>query len=352
MKQLLGKSPSGLFATQTLTGHVIRGAAAFALLGGVTMKRSFRLLAAAVLCAGCAPDLKPAHSVNDSGNVWFATADSLARKADEPRLVMADPVDISGDLSFPSGSGPFPAVVLAHGCEGLGNAEAGWAPILREWGYATFVIDSLLGRGLKEVCTSATTLTGTQRIPDAYGALRILAAHPKVDPARVALMGFSHGGILTMGASTAWAKETFAPAGRPAFRAFFAFYPFCNIVYPERERISGPVRIHTGELDDWTPAGPCVHLAQQLKGSGQDAMATVYPGAHHGFDNIGRSLLYLPNVDSAANCSFKLASILGPFPPPSVATKCFRKGATIAWSPEATEQARHNVRTQLAELLR
>ena len=32
MKQLLGKSPSRLFATQTPTGHVIRGAVAFALL--------------------------------------------------------------------------------------------------------------------------------------------------------------------------------------------------------------------------------------------------------------------------------------------------------------------------------
>jgi len=32
MKQLLAKSPSGLFATQTPTGHVIRGAVAFALL--------------------------------------------------------------------------------------------------------------------------------------------------------------------------------------------------------------------------------------------------------------------------------------------------------------------------------
>jgi hypothetical protein len=32
MKQFLGKSPSGLFATRTLTGHVIRGAVAFALL--------------------------------------------------------------------------------------------------------------------------------------------------------------------------------------------------------------------------------------------------------------------------------------------------------------------------------
>ncbi len=32
MKRLLGKSSSGLFATQTLTGHVIRGAVAFFLL--------------------------------------------------------------------------------------------------------------------------------------------------------------------------------------------------------------------------------------------------------------------------------------------------------------------------------
>jgi dienelactone hydrolase len=267
---------------------------------------------------------------------------------------MGDPAVISGDLSFPSGPGPFPAVVLAHGCGGLGNAETAWAPVLRDWGYATFVIDSFSGRGLKEVCTSASTLTGTQRIPDAYGALRILATHPKIDPARVVLMGFSHGGTLTLDASTAWAKETFAPAGRPAFRAFFPFYPFCNIVYPERDRISGPLRIHAGELDDWTPAQPCVRLAQQLKGSGQDATVTVYPGAHHSFDNVGYGSLslYLANVDSGARCEFKIASILGPFPSRSEIGKCVRKGATIGWSPEATEQARRNVRAQLAELLR
>ena len=32
MKQFLGRSPSGVFATQTLTGHAIRGAVAFGLL--------------------------------------------------------------------------------------------------------------------------------------------------------------------------------------------------------------------------------------------------------------------------------------------------------------------------------
>lgn len=320
------------------------------------MKKYFALLAlAAVWSAGCAPnlkELKPDLAATDSGTIWFASAGSLVRSPDRSRFVLGDPVVISGDLRFPSGTGPFPAVILAHGCGGIGNAETGWAPVLREWGYATFVIDSFRGRNLTEVCTNAGTLTGTQRIPDAYGALRILATHPGIDARRVALMGFSHGGILTLGASTVWARETFAPSGQPTFRAFLPFYPYCNTVNPERERISAPVRIHSGALDDWTPAGPCVRLAEILKASGQNATITVYPGAHHSFDNIGRSLLYLPNADSGADCAFQLASIVGPFPSASEAARCARKGATIAWNPEATEQARRNVRKQLAELLK
>jgi len=128
----------------------------------------------------------------------------------QPAAVFGDPVVISGDLRFPSGTGPFPAVILAHGCGGIQNAETGWASVLREWGYATFVIDSFRGRNLTEVCTSAGTLTAAERIPDAYGALRILATYPKIDGRRVGLMGFSHGGGLTMGASTTWAPPFLA----------------------------------------------------------------------------------------------------------------------------------------------
>lgn len=318
--------------------------------------RAFWLsLLIAACCVGCAPalkDLKPALSPADSGAIWFASAASLVRSPDGLRLVPGEPLALSGDLRFPPGAGPFPTIVLAHGCSGITGGVTAWASALREWGYAAFVVDSFRGRGLLEVCTNAQALIGTQRIPDAYGALRILATHPRVDARRVALMGFSHGGILTMGASTAWAKETFAPPGRPAFRAFLPFYPSCNIIYPERERISAPVRIHTGELDDWTPAAPCVRLTETLKASGQDATITVYPGAHHAFDGVGFSLVRLPNVDSAAGCSLQVASILGPVPPASEIAQCLRKGASVGPHPEAREQARRNVRAQLTELLR
>jgi dienelactone hydrolase len=319
------------------------------------MRASLILSILIASCIGCAPavrDLKPALSATDSGGVWFASAGSLVRNPDGTRSVSGNSLALSGNVSFPSGAGPFPAVILAHGCSGIGSVVTAWASALREWGYATFVIDSFRGRGLLEVCTDAQALTGTERIPDAYGALRILATHPKVDARRVALMGFSHGGILTMGASTAWAKDTFAPPGRPAFRAFFPFYPYCNTVYPERERISAPVRIHTGELDDWTPAGPCVRVVETLKTSGQDATITVYPGAHHGFDSVGGSIVRLPNVDSGADCNLRMRSILGPTPSSGEIARCLRKGATVGPNPRAAEEARRSVRRQLGEVLR
>ena len=142
----------------------------------ITLLRILIILSV-LLPAGCAPALKdfPQRlSATDSGNIWFASVGSLVRTPDSSVLIDGDPVVISGELLFPQGTGPFPAVILAHGCGGILGAERGWAAILREWGYATFVIDSFLGRSLREVCTNPETLTSTQRIPDAYGALRIL----------------------------------------------------------------------------------------------------------------------------------------------------------------------------------
>src|SRR5262245_61122174 len=309
---------------------------------------------AIALAAGCAPklqDLKPALTAADAGTIWFATPGSLQRSLDF-RLTRGDPLVLSGQLRFPPGAGPSSAVVLMHGCGGLGNAEQGWIAPLQEAGYATFVVDSFGGRGLAEVCSDARRLSAFQRIPDAYGALRILATHPKIDPGRIALMGFSHGGILTLGAATAWAKEQYAPPGQPAFRAFVPFYPYCNASFPEALRISAPLRIHTGELDDWTPAAPCRELVAALRSTGQDADITVYAGAHHSFDNVGRPVTYLPNVDNGATCRPRAESIVGPVANLSELMGCLKKGATIGWNAAATAEARRIVLGQLAALLR
>src|SRR4029453_15444735 len=97
-------------------------------------------------------DLKPSLRSTDSGKIWFASAGTFSISPDRSRLVRGERGGLSGELGFSSGSGPFPAMVIAHGCNGNGAVDAAWARTLQEWGYAKFVIDSFSGGGLVEVC--------------------------------------------------------------------------------------------------------------------------------------------------------------------------------------------------------
>lgn len=289
-----------------------------------------------------------------SEEIRFEAPKSIALSSDgSNKWTFGKPQALSGTLSLPAGPGPFALVVLAHGCDGINPVEAGWANVLNSWGYATFLLDSFAGRNLESVCADARLLRPMQRVPDAYGALGVLSKHPKIDPNRIALMGFSHGGALALGASTAWARKQFAPAGHPAFRAFVAFYPAnCNVEYPELKTLSAPVRIHIGALDDWTPAAPCVRLVSQWKASKQDADITTYAGAYHAFDYPDLGQTHLADVDNGADCTMRFASALGPLTPPVEGMGCVKKGATVAGNREATEKAERLVRSQLSALLK
>jgi len=152
----------------------------------------FVMLVALAALATATRATPPALAVTDADTLSFATPGSIDRT--ETGFVLGGPVVLSGELLVPDGGGPFPVVVLAHGCSGRSVVDRTWATVLRDWGYATFALDSFTGRKLREACSNARVLSGVQRIPDAYGALRLLATHPRVDARRAALMGFSHGG--------------------------------------------------------------------------------------------------------------------------------------------------------------
>lgn len=261
-------------------------------------------------------------------------------------------VVVSGVLTLADRPGRVPAVILMHGCSGLPHrAINGWNEVLPAWGYATFVVDGFGPRGYREICTDTSRVRPSERIADAYGALRILATHPRIDPERIILMGFSHGGIVTLAAATRWARERFAPPGAPAFRGFIAFYPFCNVEVPGMTALAGPLRVHSGALDDWTPASHCVSLVRGMREAGGDAEITVYDGAHHSFDSVGLGVVRLSNVDNPGNCLIRLPSIDAP-PDLAALRACMTRGATSGWNPEATEAARRNVRAQLEALVR
>jgi poly(3-hydroxybutyrate) depolymerase len=58
----------------------------------------------------------------------------------------------AGELFLPAGPGPFPAMVVLHGCDGVGPHYRTWARQLQVWGYAALLVDSFGPRGVREVC--------------------------------------------------------------------------------------------------------------------------------------------------------------------------------------------------------
>src|SRR2546428_15908 len=75
---------------------------------------------------------RPVLRADDSARFWFSPGGWVV---------------LAGALRSPSGRGPFPAVILMHGCGGVGNAETGWVSPLRAAGNAAVVVDSFGGRG-------------------------------------------------------------------------------------------------------------------------------------------------------------------------------------------------------------
>jgi dienelactone hydrolase len=137
---------------------------------------------------------------------------------------------LEGKLTKPSGVGPFPALVLLHGCGGISRQRDDvWAKRLADWGYAALQVDSFGPRRESNICASRALLNDfvPLRVGDAYAAKSFLAGLPMVDPDRIAIMGWSHGGSSTLAAIS---PRTWGRAQKPdsPFRAAIAFYPYCG----------------------------------------------------------------------------------------------------------------------------
>ena len=88
--------------------------------------------------------------------------------------------------------------MLVHGSGGVTPREDRWAEELLQAGAATFVLDSFTGRSIAMTAEDQSQLSSLAMIGDAYRALELLATHPRIDPARIAVMGFSKGGAVAL----------------------------------------------------------------------------------------------------------------------------------------------------------
>jgi dienelactone hydrolase len=194
-------------------------------------------------------------------------------------------VSIAGELRLPQGSpsGKLPAVVLLHGSGGIGSGPELWAKYFNEMGIASYLLDSFTGRGLVGTSTNQAGLGRLNMILDAYRAFDILATHPRIDAARIAVMGFSRGGQSALYSSMRRFQKMWNP--RAAFAAHIPLYASCDMTFIGDTDVTAPIRQYHGEADDYVVVAPCRSYFERLRAAGHDATLTQYPDAHHAYDN-------------------------------------------------------------------
>ncbi len=206
------------------------------------------------------------------------------------------PAAVPATLNLPSGGSRLPVVLIVHGSGGVDGRGQFHAEALNAAGIATLEVNMWKPRGVTGPQNRPRHVMDT--MPDVWGAWKFLADHPRIDPEKIGMMGFSWGGVASM-----LAAFDLKPAGMPPelaaarFAAFAPFYPVCTLYMPgglarallEKGKPTGaPMLLQTGTRDDYE-----IHpLACQR-------MATEFPslpltlvmieGATHAFDGLGNA---------------------------------------------------------------
>ena len=209
---------------------------------------------------------------------------------------------VTGELGIPDAKpGRLPAVLIVDSTPGFDGRGRFHAEGLNPAGIATLEIDVFEGKG--------QPASPRNNLPHVYESLQWLAGHPRIEPARIGIMGFSSGGILTVLASSdALARQY---GGDRRFAAHLGFYPHCwflrripagtlDTLKPDvfASFTGRPVRILLGGKDDYEAPASCLALIDALPPRERSHFElTVYPGATFAWDSVAGSATWNANIN-------------------------------------------------------
>lgn len=204
-----------------------------------------------------------------------------------------------------------PAVVMLHGRGGpysslrRGTYTAAtltarhrlWGEFWASRGYVALHVDSFGPRGYpdgfaKHSYSERPPEVSEQRVRplDAYGALAYLRTRNDVDGARIGLHGWSNGGMTLLAAMAADTPGIDRPDPARGFRAALALYPSCRqpMSRPDYKPYA-PMLVLSGDDDDEVSAEVCRQFGELMRVRGEPVEVVVFAGAHHGYDDPGRT---------------------------------------------------------------
>jgi len=219
------------------------------------------------------------------------------------------------ELVTPPGAGPFPTVLLIHGCGGL-HGDRGPNPIMDEYahsaveaGWAAAILDSYSPRhweapwARRRVCTGLL-LQGYRRAADVLAGLDLLRADARVDHRHMRIASWSHGG---------WAVGDLVTLPDPGdgslsstmadVEAIYFTYPWCKFPSQGGRRDwtwKGGVRFVFAEHDTVQSAAGCRPMAERARKAGSVVETVMFPGTTHAFDERVRSAYSTFEFDPAA----------------------------------------------------
>ncbi len=245
----------------------------------------------AVLAALCGCASKPPGTER----VFFESASP--RWLDDIGNPALKPVRGRGYLVYPqaAGPGPYPAVILLHSSLGPGSLEWGFAKRVLAQGQAVLMVDSLTSRGLVKITDDQTAVTEVSILNDLYAAHRFIAADPRIDRGRIAVAGFSKGGLPALYSAFSNIHQRFGYKNDP-FSSHLAFYPWCGLELADLRLSKRPVQIHSGGADEITPAGLCAGLVKAVRRANPRTPVDfyIYEGQGHGFTHPALDRLSMP----------------------------------------------------------
>lgn len=218
---------------------------------------------------------------------------------------------LTGYLFKPPEPGPHPAVVMLHGRGGpysslkrgtytaqtLTMRHRMWGEFWAARGYLALHVDSFGPRGYpagfpKHSYSQRPAEVSEQfvRPLDAYGALAYLRSRDDVLGERIGLHGWSNGGMTLLSALGRDTPALQDPDPVRGFRAALAQYPSCRTQMKQPDyRPYAPLLILAASDDDEVSPEVCHQFSEMLRARGFAVGFVIYEGAHHSYDDPGKT---------------------------------------------------------------